>query len=285
MCVKRKRTPSRPDACPGECPGASSPHELSRRSVLDLAAKAGAAAAAMGALGTLGGCSSGAQARNKKRNGSIGEPIPSDPIARSQTPSPIIPSHTPAISAHLPLSAIPSFVIARSKWTSSSPKRWLADPMTKIKRITVHHDAIMPVPSGSYADSLRRMNLIRKGHLARGWADIGYHFAIDPKGRIWQGRPLELQGAHVKYNNPGNLGVVVFGNYEQIRPTQASLESVNRIVAYAMDRFGVPLTQVRTHQELRNTACPGRFLQEQMNLTRARGGKLAQLASNQSSHS
>ncbi len=223
--------------------------------------------------------------RNKKLNGSIGSPIPSDPVARSHTPSPIVPSRMPAISTQLPLSSIPSFVIARSKWTSASPKRWLADSMTRIDRITVHHDAIMPVPSGSYTDSLRRLNLIRKGHLSRGWADIGYHFAIDPNGRIWQARPLELQGAHVKYNNPGNLGIVVFGNYEKIRPTQASLESINRIVAYAMERFNVPLSAVKTHQELRSTACPGRNLQAQMNITRARGGQLALAAANMSNHS
>ena len=285
--AERKRVSNPKQSHPNQCPSASADQELSRRSVLNLAAKMGAAAMAASALSTLGGCDSGAQTRNKKLNGSIGSPIPSDPTTHTYTytPSPITPSHTPAISTQLPLSLIPPFVIARSKWTSSSPKRWLADSMTTIKRITVHHDAIMPVPSGSYADSLRRMNLIRKGHLSRGWADIGYHFAIDPNGRIWQARPLELQGAHVKYNNPGNLGIVVFGNYEKIRPTQASLESVNKIVAYAMERFGVPLSQVRTHQELRNTACPGRYLQEQMNITRARGGKLAQIATNQPSHS
>lgn len=143
----------------------------------------------------------------------------------------------------------------------------------------------MPVPTGSYTDSLRRMQLIRTGHLNNGWADIGYHFAIDPNGRIWQARPLELQGAHVKDSNPGNVGIVVFGNYEKIRPTQASLDSVNKMVAYAMQRFNVPLSEVRTHQELRSTACPGRFLQEQMNITRARGGRLAQIVSSQSFHS
>ena len=157
--------------------------------------------------------------------------------------------------------------------------------MVRVNRITVHHDAIMPVPTGSYADSVRRMRLIRTGHLNNGWADIGYHFAIDPSGRIWQARPLELQGAHVKYNNPGNLGIVVFGNYEQIRPTQATLQSVNKMLAYAMGRFSVPLSRVHTHQELRSTACPGRYLQAQMNSTRASGGRLALMVAQETVHS
>jgi hypothetical protein len=254
--------------------------------MLNLAAKAGTAAVALGAISSLGGCNSAAKRRVKNKGGALGDPIPSDPITHANSPSPVYtPKHTPSISSKLPLSSIPAFVIPRSKWTSAHPKRWLADSMTTIRRITVHHDAIMPVPTGSYTDSLRRMQLIRTGHLNRGWADIGYHFAIDRNGRVFQARPLELQGAHVKNNNPGNLGIVVFGNYEKIRPTQASLESVNKMVAYAMERFNVPLSQVRTHQELRSTACPGRFLQEQMNRTRARGGKLAMAASRLPDHS
>jgi N-acetylmuramoyl-L-alanine amidase len=254
--------------------------------MLGITLRAGAGVVALGSIGSLGGCNSAAQSRNKKLNGSIGDPIPSDPVTLTRTPSPVSPSpQSPIITPTQSLSSIPSFVIARSKWTSSQPKRWLADPMNAVRRITVHHDAIMPVPSGSYTDSLRRMRLIRTGHLNNGWADIGYHFAIDPNGRIWQARPLELQGAHVKYNNPGNLGIVVFGNYEEIRPTQATLQSVNKMVAYAMERFNVPLSAVKTHQELRNTACPGRNLQAQMNITRARGGQLAMVAQSLSNHS
>jgi hypothetical protein len=35
-------------------------------------------------------------------------------------------------------------------------------------------------------------------------ADIGYHYTIDPTGRIWEGRPVQYQGAHVKMNNEHN---------------------------------------------------------------------------------
>jgi hypothetical protein len=237
------------------------------------------ASLALGLAGSLIGCSSTAQKRVQSRGGSLGTPIPEDPIVSSSNPSPIQsnPSNNSSLGATDSLSAIPPFVIPRSKWTSSGPKRWLADPMTGINRITVHHDAIMPVPSGAYADSLRRLQLIRKGHLNNGWADIGYHFAIDPSGRIWQARPLELQGAHVKNNNPANLGIVMFGNYEQIRPTSASLSSLDQLLAYNMQRFNVPISRIYTHRELRPTACPGHNLQAQMNATRSRSGRLSQI--------
>lgn len=248
---------------------------VSRRQALTSAAKAGVA---LSIAGSLVGCSSAAQRRVESKGGSLGDPIPADPVAHSRNPSPIdIEPHSPSISSNDTLSAIPPFIIPRSKWTSSGPKRWLADPMSSVSRITVHHDAIMPVPGGAYAESLRRLQLIRTGHLNNGWADIGYHFAIDPNGRIWQARPLELQGAHVKDNNPNNLGIVVFGNYEQIRPTTASLQALDQMIAYGMQRFGIPLSRVYTHQELRPTACPGRNLQAQMNATRSKGGRLSRI--------
>lgn len=285
--MTHKNTPN-PESDLSPHSATDAPHQgVSRRGMLDLAAKAGATAIALGAVASLTGCGgTAAQRRVKTKGGSVGQPIPSDPIAISRRPSPVhTPSYTPSVTTNLPLSAIPSFVIPRNKWTSAEPIRRLADPMNRVTKVTVHHDAIMPVPSGAYADSLRRMQAIRSGHLGNGWADIGYHFAVDPTGRIWQARPLELQGAHVKDHNPGNLGVVVFGNYEQMRPTQASLEAVNKIVAYAMERFNIPMSQVRTHKELRPTACPGRHLQEQMNRTRAAGGRLAQLVRQTTSHS
>lgn len=271
-------------------PDATPPHSaggLSRRRMIDLAARAGTIALALGAVSSLTGCSSAAQKRARRHGGSVGDPIPSDPVAHNAKPAPVdINGDFPGIGGDgSGLSAIPPFVVPRVKWTNEQPKRWLADPMGRVTRITVHHDAIMPVPSGSYADSLRRLQLIRTGHLNKGWADIGYHFAIDPSGRIWQARPLELQGAHVKDNNPGNLGIVIFGNYEEIRPTSASLDAVNKMIAYSMARFNVPMSRVYTHQELRPTLCPGRNLQAQMIATRASGGRLAQLVGQSIMHS
>jgi hypothetical protein len=248
---------------------------VSRRQMINRAAQTGIA---LGIAGSLIGCSSTAEKRVKNKGGSLGQPIPKDPVAHTSNPNPYSTRRpSPTVSASEGLTSIPSFVIPRSKWTSSGVKNWLADPMSSVNRITVHHDAIMPVPGGSYAESLRRLQLIRKGHLNNGWADIGYHFAIDPKGRIWQARPLDFQGAHVKNHNPSNLGIVMFGNYEQIRPTSTSVQSLDKLIAYAMQRFMVPLSRVYTHRELRPTACPGRNLQAQMNQTRSSSGRLSQM--------
>jgi len=246
--------------------------DAARRRVLANTLRIGALAAVSGLASTLGAC--GSTKTRERRTDLLGGPLPGDPIFTPSKPAPLAPDAL-GRRASGSLGEIPSFVIPRGSWTSGHTKEWLADPMSPIRRITIHHDAISPRPSGRYADSVRRLNAIRSGHLSHRWADIGYHYAIDPAGRVWQGRPLIYQGAHVKDQNPGNIGIVVFGNHQKVRPTEASMRSLNRLVAHEMARFGVPIDRVLTHRELAPTACPGRFLQIRMDQIRRPGGELA----------
>ena len=258
------------------------PNSATRRHVLYLGAKAGSIFAVSGLLAGLGGCKSSSK-RGTRSGNMIGQPIPSDPVVTARMPSPTpvgaTPTYTPTASPNL--NQLPSFVIPRTSWTKGKTISAMADPMRRISRITVHHDAISPLPSGTYADSVRRLTTIRRGHLNNRWADIGYHYAIDPAGRVWQARPLAFQGAHVKDNNPGNIGIVVFGNYEKSRPSPKALNTLNNLIAHEMRRFNIPLTRVYTHQELRSTACPGKHLQSQMIQFRRPNGALATLLKEQ----
>lgn len=250
-------------------------HSASRRKALHLGVKAGSLIAFSGLISGLAGCQSSSK-RSKNSKNMIGQPIPVDPVITSTAPTWVPPSvRTPSTSG-ANLASLPNFVIPRSKWTRGKTKVNLADPMQRITRITVHHDAISPVPSGKYTESVQRLAAIRRGHLGNHWADIGYHYAIDPAGRAWQARPLVYQGAHVKDHNPGNIGIVLFGNYEKSRPSSQALSTLNNLIAHEMRRFSVPLSRVYTHQELRSTACPGRFLQSQMIQLRRPNGALAQ---------
>lgn len=173
---------------------------------------------------------------------------------------------------------IPAGVLPRKEWTNAGPNyrgNWF--PMNGVKRITVHHDALVSVGLTSKMEVARRIESIRSGHRARGaeWVDIGYHYLIDPAGRIWQGRSVSLQGGHVKDQNEHNLGIVVMGNFDQHKPTPESLAALDLFVADQMRRYRVPISRVFTHQELAPTACPGRFMQRYMLATRSSSGRLA----------
>lgn len=247
---------------------------MKRREVVKLVIRTSGAALGAGLLtGALGGCSSS----RRVSNGRLGEPIPDDPSVTHAPPTRIEPwSPPPGAQTTPPPSPGPAIqgVISRARWAKGRPRPWLADPMNGVRRITVHHDGMSPFSSSSWGSAAHRIEAIRNAHTSKGWADIGYHYVIDPAGRIWQARPLSLQGAHVKSANPHNLGICVLGNFERQRPTDAAVRALEDLIASEMRRWRVPLGEVRTHQELAPTACPGRALQARMNATRARGGRL-----------
>lgn len=235
-------------------------HELPRRNVLRAGLLAGASLA-------LTGCQS-----TSRRPRVTAQPVPrssDDWSFRSHKPGWMEGQEAPK-----PL-ATPG-VQPRRAWTSQGPIYSDTYPMNGVQRITVHHDGMTPFTSTAPADARQRLESIRRAHVSgNGWADIGYHFVIDPSGRVWEARPIDRQGAHVKYNNEHNLGVMVLGNYDQQYPTNAASQSLDSFVAAMMRRYRVPVSRVYTHQELRATACPGRSLQRYLEASRSRSGTLA----------
>ncbi|MCA9321329.1 MAG: N-acetylmuramoyl-L-alanine amidase, partial [Planctomycetes bacterium] len=144
-------------------------------------------------------------------------------------------------------------------------------PMSRPYRITVHHAGDNRRPPLTFNDAVDRMTAYQRTHQDdNGWADIGYHFVIDGSGRIWQGRVLELQGAHAGNAslNEGNIGVCLMGNFEDDAPTPSQRESLELLVRHLIQRYGINVQAVNGHNEVRaaanhgGTSCPGRYLQD-----------------------
>jgi len=152
--------------------------------------------------------------------------------------------------------------------------------MNGVKRITVHHEGAL-WNATDQPTVARHLESIRQDHLRRRskrtgeyWADIGYHFVIDPAGRIWEARSVNWQGAHVDDQNEHNLGIMLMGNFDLQQVSSAGLASLQRMVRAQMVRYRVPVSLVFTHQELDATRCPGTNLQRQMVVMRGSGGAL-----------
>nr|WP_261511754.1 N-acetylmuramoyl-L-alanine amidase [Chryseobacterium paludis] len=72
--------------------------------------------------------------------------------------------------------------------------------------ITVHH-------SGN-GDNYMSIQELQEKEQNDGYADIPYHFAIDSKGNIYEGRPIDVKGSHVKGGNTGNIGIVLLSDLD-----------------------------------------------------------------------
>jgi hypothetical protein len=187
-------------------------------------------------------------------------------------PVPRPPVEEPAVAA-APYPAGPSFpgVLTRAQWASGRPIPSRMNTMLPVGWITVHHDGMDPFTGEDARAAAHRLDAIRRAHLNLGWGDIGYHFAVDRAGNVWEGRPLAWQGAHVKNHNEHNIGVVALGNFDRQQPTRAQLAALQQHVRLLMSAFRVPAARLRTHQEWAPTACPGRRLQQYMVTARATG--------------
>lgn len=235
---------------------------------------------ALGAL-LLTGCN---QRRATSGSGSV--TVANGPIygpgTSPTTAKPFRPVPTPARPA--PGGSAQVSILPRNVWT----RQGIARPrecydMNGVSRITVHHSAMDSTSLRSQSDVVGHLESIRATHVRNGWADIGYHYVVDPDGRVWECRASWKQGAHVKDQNEHNLGVMVLGNFEHQRPTAASLDSLERLIAMQMQKYRVPVSRVYTHREIGKSACPGRNMQASMNSMR-RGGMLASALSGPVGH-
>lgn len=162
-------------------------------------------------------------------------------------------------------------LVQRSEWGNeeiSNPDD--IEPMNQIYRITIHHDGIPALPMKTESQIKSRVIAIRNTHSQK-YADIGYHYIVDPLGRIWEGRPIRYQGAHVQGKNEGNIGILFLGNtYEDI-PTQKGLDGLFSFIRYLRLRHDIDEAEVKTHRELAQTGCPGKLLQQELVKARESG--------------
>lgn len=238
--------------------------EIDRRTALKLGLTVAAA-------GTLAGCAGGGATTQT--------PGPQWPtgLGRDTGPTKAVVGRTPPIvEPEVPVTPAAG-VIPRSAWTNANVITSRCNPMNGVARITVHHAAVDNSDLRSVDDVKRRLSSIRNDHINRRpepFADIGYHYIIDPQGRVWEGRPLRYQGAHVADQNDHNLGIMLLGDFTKQRPTTAAMNSLNAFLLQQMRTYRVQVNRVYTHREIGKSTCPGANLQSPMVQMRGPGGSL-----------
>jgi len=101
---------------------------------------------------------------------------------------------------------------------------------------------------------------IKKWHVEdNGWSDIGYHFVIDLKGEVHEGRPVERTGAHTKGANYGSIGICYVGGCdEDLEPkdtrTQEQKDALEDLLLQLKDHY--PKAVVYGHRDFSTKACP-----------------------------
>lgn len=176
----------------------------------------------------------------------------------------------------------------RRAWQPAPVVAAKLDAMQRPRRVTIHHSAMYFRDTRPAACATQIQQIQREHMRGRGYGDIGYHFLIDPSGRIWEGREMKYQGAHaLGDNNVANIGICVLGNFMRGRngqgPTPQQVDSMQRLVLQLMQRYRFGADAILCHSDLRATECPGPLMeglvQQFARELQRTGGRLAAAAS------
>lgn len=151
-------------------------------------------------------------------------------------------------------------VIRRTEWahTPSRPRR--LHRASAFTRLTIHHAGNGIVRTTRESAVRRELQGMLDAHLKLNYGDLGYHFVVDYAGRVWEGRPLLYEGAHVGCANSRNIGVVVMGNFERQQPSADQLRGLDSLVSGLRAHYRFSRGRIYGHRDLGQSLCPGRHL-------------------------
>lgn len=144
-------------------------------------------------------------------------------------------------------------IISRALWGARPPRHRTFNDWPSGVDLWVHHSAsATPSADASVAAESAVMREIQAFHMGpkRGWSDFAYNFAIFPSGRIFEGRGVNVQGAHSRGRNH-EPAVCLIGTYTTAEPTQDA-----RAAVWDLARI-IDAGDLRGHRENTQTSCPG----------------------------
>ncbi len=171
-------------------------------------------------------------------------------------------------------------LIIRDDWAklpadNSSAKGFYHAERKPVQFIGIHHD-------GS-ADAT--LTSILKYHIkTNGWGDIAYHFIIDKKGRIYEGRSLDrASDTNIVFKTYGEerlsgiVNILLLGNYnvEKIKADSPQMQSAKLLVGYLYLKYPlVTLDSIRGHRDFIEDSeekkylitCPGKNMYTPVNM-------------------
>lgn len=178
-------------------------------------------------------------------------------------------------------------VVRRSDWGADEGlRRGPAQYDNRVSKLVVHHTATPNRPADP-AEWLRR---IYDFQVAGVYTDIAYHFLVDHRGRVYEGRYAReyarheepdgedalgrsVRGAATGGFNVGTVAVALLGDFTTDDPTPAALDALVDVLAWKCTRWGidplgaepypsttrgwVAVPNIAAHQDCKVTLCPG----------------------------
>ncbi len=138
---------------------------------------------------------------------------------------------------------------------------WRAQPVAgefrehQIDQITVHHTAVL-LDDNRNAPARARQH--QAYHQSLAWPDLAYHYLIDARGNVYEGRPVTAIGdTATEYDPSGHLLICCEGHFDQQTVPAEQYATLVRMLAWGAAEYGIDPTAIRGHRDLASTTCPG----------------------------
>lgn len=191
-------------------------------------------------------------------------------------------------------------IITRKGWGADEKLRERTFAYTRtVKAAFIHHSATGNNYSCSQAPSILR-GIYRYHVKSSGWRDIGYNFAVDKCGNVYEGRAggvtKAVLGAHTLGFNSDSMGIAVLGTFSDSNPPAAAVNAVAKLTAWKLGLFGadprgrttlvsgggnrypkgrkVSLNVISGHRDGFATECPGTRLYKKLGTARTSSARL-----------
>ncbi|WP_177204317.1 peptidoglycan recognition protein, partial [Streptomyces sp. CC53] len=185
-------------------------------------------------------------------------------------------------------------IVTRKGWGADESLRESTFLYTSTVRAAfVHHSATGNDYTCAQAPSVLR-SIYRYHVSSLGWRDIGYNFAIDKCGNIYEGRAggvaKPVQGAHTLGFNSQTTGIAVLGTFTSSAPPAAVATAAAKLTAWKLGLYGrdprgtatltsgggnlykkgtqAKLKAVSGHRDGYATECPGEKLYQKLGAIR-----------------
>lgn len=149
-------------------------------------------------------------------------------------------------------------IVSRTQWGARYANGFGNAPIPA-KEVWLHHSVTNPPGEKGEIAAMRQLEAIGQSRFGGG---VSYTWAVMPSGAVYEGHSPNRQGAHTKGRNSIARAIVLVGNYDVIKVSDAQVRSVIQLLEHARRMGWIERARLNGgHRQApgAQTACPGRF--------------------------
>lgn len=135
----------------------------------------------------------------------------------------------------------------------TNPDGWLIydQPLEQVLHTIIIHHSALPLSDGPV--EIQNLHMDEKD-----FADVGYQYLINERGELFEGRAMNVRGAHTYGYNYGSVGICLIGNFEELQPTEVQLAKLDALLNVLVSSYP-RIQRLAGHKDCNPgvTLCPG----------------------------